>query len=99
VHEIHYHPKIPKEAREFLAYYEGISERLGDKFWAELTSAIDNAGKHPERHHYNQLGNGLRRSNLKNFPVHFLFRIYQKQIRITTLRHNKCKPITAIRRQ
>ena len=36
-----YHPKVPREARALLHHYESISPRLGDLFWDELLSAID----------------------------------------------------------
>jgi hypothetical protein len=86
VHDIVYHFKVPAEAREFLDYYENVSQELGDKFWKELSFAIANAGEYPTRHHFDQLGAGLRRCNLKNFPIHFLFRIFPNHIRITTVR-------------
>jgi hypothetical protein len=94
-----YHPKVPSEAREFLGYYEGVSRELGDKFWTELSLAIAKAGKHPKRHHFDQLGAGLRRSNLKSFPVHFLFRVFPYHVRITTVRHDRCRPSDGIRRR
>jgi len=94
-----YHPRVPAEARKFVTYYEGVSQELGDKFWTELSLAIAKACKYPSRHHFDQLGAGLRRSNLKNFPVHFLFRIFADHIRITTVRHDRCRPSHGIRRR
>lgn len=49
-----YHPKVPREARAFLAHYDAISTELGDSFWEELNEAIEYARKHPERHHFDR---------------------------------------------
>jgi hypothetical protein len=68
-----YHPKVPAEVRGFLEHYESISGDLGDSFWVELAEAIEYARNFPERHHFDRTGR--RRSNLKRFPIHFLFRV------------------------
>ena len=46
---IRYHPKVPAEVREILAYYEGISAALADEFWSELGEALRYAQEHPKR--------------------------------------------------
>lgn len=85
-----YHPKVPREARALLHHYESISPRLGDLFWDELLSAIDQIRLHPTMHHFDQTG--LRRSNLRRFPVHILFRILQDQIRVIVICHDRRDP-------
>ena len=85
-----YHPKVPAEVRAFLDHYDAISPDLGDSFWQELIEAIDSARDHPERHHFDRTGR--RRSNLKRFPIHFLFRILPGKIRVTAVRHDKQDP-------
>ncbi len=85
-----YHPKVPAEVRLFLDHYDSISTDLGDSFWHELTEAISYAKEYPERHHFDHTGR--RRSNLKRFPIHFLFRILSGVIRITTVRHDRQDP-------
>ena len=76
-----YHPKVPAEVRSFLDRYDVISTDLGGSFWHELTEAISYAREYPERHHFDHTGR--RRSNLKRFPIHLLFRILPGVIRIT----------------
>ena len=39
--EVQFHRKVPSEVREFIKYYESISESLADGFWTELTEAIE----------------------------------------------------------
>lgn len=85
-----FHPKTPAEARALLHHYESISPKLGDAFWAELLTALDRAKEEPDSHHFDSTG--LRRSNLKRFPVHFLFRVKSDRIRITVIRHNRRNP-------
>lgn len=92
-----YHPKVPAEVRDFLEHYDGISANLGDSFWTELTEAIEYAREFPERHHFDRTGR--RRSNLKRFPIHFLFRVFPGIIRITAVRHHRQDPGYGARRQ
>ncbi len=78
-------------------FYERISNALGDAFWSELLEAIQLACEHPERHHFDQ--SGLRRCNLKRFPVHFLFRESATHIRIVVIRHHRRHPGYGSRRK
>jgi plasmid stabilization system protein ParE len=94
--EVEYHPKVPAEVQAFLEYYEAISPKLGDAFWLELSEAIERARDYPERHHFDRTGR--RRSNLKRFPVHFLFRILPHSIRITAVRHERQAPGYGVKR-
>ncbi len=95
--KIVYHPKVPAEVCDFLEHYDSISGDLGDSFWLELNEAIEYAGEFPERHHFDRTGR--RRSNLKRFPIHFLFRVFPDIIRITAVRHNRQDPSYGARRQ
>ena len=81
--EILYHSAVQVENRGILDYYGGISERLADDFWVELTYAFDYARRFPERHHFDS--SGRRRSNLNRFPYHFLFRTSNSQIKVTVV--------------
>ena len=95
--EILYQSAIQGEIREILDHYEAISGRVGDDFWVELTEAFDCAPRLPERHHFDS--SGRRRSNLKRFPYHFLFRTSDAQIKVTVVRHNSRQPTYGIRRK
>lgn len=92
-----YHPRVPAEVRGFLEHYDSISDDLGDSFWFELNEAIEYAREFPARHHFDRTGR--RRSNLKRFPVHLLFRILPGIIRITAVRHDRQDPGYGERRQ
>lgn len=92
-----YHPEVPGEVRRIIADYEKISSKLADGFWDELTEAIAYATEFPERHHFD--ASGRRRSNLRRFPYHFLFRVFDDRIRITVVRHHSRTPQFGSRRQ
>lgn len=68
--------------------------RLADAFWVELTEAFDCARRFPERQHSDS--SGRRRSNLKTFPYHFLFRTSDAQIKVTVVRNSR-QPTYSIR--
>ena len=88
--EVVYHPRVPSEVREAIAYYDEISPKLADEFWEELAEAIEYARNFPAHHHFDPTG--MRRSNLKRFPYHFLFRVFPEFIRVTVVRHNRRHP-------
>jgi plasmid stabilization system protein ParE len=92
-----YHPRVPSEIREINGYYDQIDPALANEFWEELLGAIEYARAHPERHHFDP--SGYRRSNLKRFPHHFLFKVYPNQIRIIVVRHNRRNPSYGTRRR
>lgn len=84
---IEFHPSVPAEVLEIIAYYEDISPRLGNEFRSELEQSLNHAREYPERHHFDP--SGRRRGNLGKFPYHFLFRVFEKCIRVTVVRHNR----------
>jgi plasmid stabilization system protein ParE len=95
--EVVYHPLVPSEVRAASAYYDDISPKLADEFWSELIIAISFARQFPEVHHFDP--SGYRRSNLKRFPYHFLFKVYTDHIRIIVVRHNHRDPRFGSRRR
>lgn len=85
-----YHPSVQRDVNGILKYYDGISVKLADGFWEELTTRIEDAAKNPSRFHLIDLD--LRRANLKRFPYHFLFRLLPGKIRVIAVRHNRRHP-------
>ncbi|PAW77170.1 MAG: hypothetical protein B9S33_20395 [Pedosphaera sp. Tous-C6FEB] len=93
---VSFHPAVQRDVSAILRYYDGVSSRLGDDFWAELTTCIERAAQHPERCH--PVDAVRRRVNLPRFPYHFLFRIKPDGIRIMAVRHHKQHPRTGLLR-
>jgi plasmid stabilization system protein ParE len=87
---VDYHPQTPDDANRLLKHYNSVSSDLGNSFWDELLQAIEQARESPEQHHFD--ATGLRRGNLKRFPVHFLFRVKEDSIRVVAIRHNRQEP-------
>ena len=96
--EIRFHPAAISDARRIYQYYSDVSHELGDEFWEELEHFIESARLFPKRNHFDRLGKDLRRSNLKRFPINFLYRILEGHIRVTTVRHDKGKPNYGLKR-
>ncbi|HUS35820.1 MAG TPA: type II toxin-antitoxin system RelE/ParE family toxin [Verrucomicrobiae bacterium] len=92
-----FHPLVQKDINAILRYYDGISTKLGDRFFAELTAAFDAALSNPQRGHPAELG--LRSVNLDSFPFHFLYRILADRIRVTIVRHHKRHPRVGVHRR
>lgn len=88
--QIGYHPRVPREIGEIVGYYAGISDRLADDFWSELTAAFEHAREQPKHHHFD--ASGRQRGNLTRFPYHFLFGFTANQVKIMVVRHNSRSP-------
>ena len=92
-----YHPAVQRDVSKILRYYDGVNARLGDEFWEELNSFINQAASHPTRFHFE--ARDRRRVNLRRFPYHFLFREIPDGIRITVVRHHKQHPDRGLERR
>ena len=92
-----FHPRASRDAQKIEKDYTRISEELGNRFWKELSEAIDEVFAHPSRQHFDL--SGYRRRNLKKFPFHILFEERLDSIRIMVIRHDNRKPSYGIRRR
>ena len=91
-----YHPAVQRDVSRILRHYDSINGQLGDKFWEELNSFIQQAVANPQHFHFQ--ARDRRRVNLRRFPYHFLFREVPGGIRITVIRHHKQHPEHGIKR-
>ena len=87
---IEYHPAVEHDVAEALRFYDGVSQRLGDEFKAELRRMTALATAQPGRFHF--VKRGFRRANLKRFPYHFIYRELPDGIRVTLVRHHRREP-------
>ena len=92
-----FHPAAARDAREIVAKYAAVSDKLADEFWDELDASIEAIAEFPERHHYDPCG--LRRFNLKRFPFHVLFEQHMDLIRVMVVRHHHRNPSYGLRRR
>lgn len=92
-----FHPLVQKDINSILRRYDSISSKLGDRFFAELTAALDSVLRNPERGHLFEAD--IRRVNLPSFPYHFLYRLISGRIRVTIVKHHKRHPRLGIHRQ
>lgn len=82
-----YHPAVQRDVNRILRYYDRISPRLGDAFWAELLTTIQVAAGSPGRFH--PVEQGRHQANLKRFPYHLLYRVMAQGIRVLVVRHHE----------
>lgn len=92
-----YHPAVQRDVSRILRHYDDINDQLGDDFWAELNSFIQQAVDHPRRFHFE--GQIRRRVNLRRFPYHFLCCEIPGGIRITVVRHHRQNPEHGLQRR
>jgi plasmid stabilization system protein ParE len=91
-----YHPAVQGDVSRILRHYDNINHRLGDEFWEELNSFIQQAIAKPQHFHFQT--RGRRPVNLRRFPYHFLFREISGGIRITVARHHRQHPEQGLKR-
>lgn len=92
-----YHPAVQRDVSSILSHSDGINDRLGDEFWEELNSFINQASANSQRFHFEE--RDRRRVNLRRFPYHFPFREISGGIRITVVRHHKQHPERGLERR
>jgi hypothetical protein len=92
-----FHPLVQKDINAILRRYDAISRKLGDRFFADLTAALDRVLENPLRGH--PAGEDVLRFNLASFPFHFLYRIKPDRIRVTIVKHHKRDPRLGLSRR
>lgn len=92
-----YHPAVQGDVNRILRRYDKVSSRLGDEFWEELRNHVKAAAENPLRFH--PFIPDLRRTNLKRFPYHFLYRILSDRIRVIAVRHHRQNPQFGLERR
>lgn len=95
--KVQYHPVVEQDIAEALKYYDEASPILGDEFKKELQYFINQAAANPGRFH--PVGSRFRRTNLRCFPYHFLYREIPEGIRITLVRHHRRHPDYGVERE
>jgi len=95
--EINLHPRVRKDIREILKFYDERSDTAGDRFLNEFESALARIKEMPSR--FNPLDEKRKRCDLKDFPYHIVFEIERALILITVVRHHKRHPSFGLRRK
>ena len=94
--EARFHRRVQGDLDEILRKYHGVSQQLGEDFFAEFQIGIKKAVANPRYFHFDR--SGLRRCNLDRFPYHFLYDLRGEYIRIWVLRHNRRNPEFGLKR-
>jgi plasmid stabilization system protein ParE len=85
-----FHPHAEKELEDVENYYDGISEDLGDRFRAEIESALSRIIKLPNA--WQPLTKTVRRRRLIDFPYGIVYRVKTDEIRILAVMHLHREP-------
>ena len=85
------HPKVYSDIDSIMNYYEQVATpELADEFYSELRHSMAEAARTPER--FSIRKQDIRRSNVRRFPYHFLFRVVGNAVRILVIRHHSRHP-------
>lgn len=96
--QVVFHPLVAGDVRRALSRYdEAGGKELGDAFYAELMSRIQQAIANPRRFHF--ADGDIRRANLRRFPYHILYREVLSGIRVLVVKHNRQNPTFGMRRK
>jgi toxin ParE1/3/4 len=79
-----------RESVAVFDYYEAIEKRYAREFKEELAAAVEFIRERPERLPVRQ--NGFRRVNLRKYPYHLPYTVYQGAVWIMAVAHNKRRP-------
>ena len=85
-----YHEKVQSDVNAIIRYYDAISDSLGDDFWQELMSLINNIREHPTRFHFEKPP--LRRANLETFPHCIGYKVFSDHVKIMVVKHKSRSP-------
>ncbi|MCB1099631.1 MAG: type II toxin-antitoxin system RelE/ParE family toxin [Verrucomicrobiae bacterium] len=84
------HSEAIAELREAIRYYEEKSPGLGRRFLDEVNEFVLRIVEHPTRH--SERVAGVRRANLKRFPLHIHYLLDADTIAIVAIAHDKRRP-------
>lgn len=85
-----FHPHAEKELEDVENYYDGISEDLGDRFRAQIESALSRIIQFPNA--WQPLTKTVRRRRLIDFPYGIVYRVKTDEIRILAVMHLHREP-------
>lgn len=87
---VHFHPDAEREIEDALAWYDGMSQRLGDEFLKELEQSLDRIRNFPEA--WAIFSTNTRRCRLQKFPYGIVYRLVPDDIQVIAVMHLHRKP-------
>ena len=83
--QISFHPQAEQELEEAIAWYDGLSRRLGNEFLGEVEKALDRIVAFPEA--WASLSPNTRRCRLNKFPYGVVYRVVPEMIQVIAIMH------------
>lgn len=98
-----YHPEFPQDIKKFEAQYRQISARVGLRFRAEVSRAIEHIKASPSSagHFLNtssRIAKEVRRRNLRSFPFFILYGISQDTLVFRSVIPSASDPLTWLKK-
>lgn len=78
------------ELFEAAAYYEIQSQKLGENFLEIIETAVTEIVASPKT--WPEIGNGIHRRLIRRFPYSILYGIYDNEVVVGAIMHQKQKP-------
>jgi plasmid stabilization system protein ParE len=92
------HPRVQRDLRAALAYYEEEGGAgLADRFFEEAEATVEAVRRNPQGCHF--IAEGLRRASFQSFPYHFVYEEDPVRVRVLVLGHDKRHPDYGLRRR
>jgi plasmid stabilization system protein ParE len=91
------HPRVRRDVRGILDWYDARSDQAGDRFHAELMDALDSVKKFSGGHPF--IGPLHRRYTFKHFPYHLVFDVVVNVVQVLALLHHKRHPHFGLKRK
>lgn len=96
--KLKFHPSAQRDVKEIRDYYDRQSDRAGDRFFTELSEALQNIRLRPSHFHF--IGGGRRRCNLSTFPFHVIYHMMDDDtVGVLIVRHHRRHPDYGLRRR
>jgi toxin ParE1/3/4 len=97
--KLRFHPAVQRDLNDVLDYYAERSETVADRFWKELHDRLAEIERNPRRFGFIDLGRGLRRARLRNFPHLIIFYLSGDTVKVTCVKHERRHPLRGLGRR
>ncbi|MCF7675148.1 MAG: type II toxin-antitoxin system RelE/ParE family toxin [Akkermansiaceae bacterium] len=97
--KLRFHPAVQSDINEVPDCYAERSETVADRFWKEFHDRLASIEQDPGRSGFLDLGRGLRRARLRDFPHLIIFYQFDNTVKVTCVKHEKRHPLRGLRRR
>ena len=98
---VDFHPLAVRDLLDAQAHYSKISADLSKDFRRILDELVEQAAISPTCFHFLSKRSRFRRADMKRFPYHLVYEVWQDsdQIKVVCVRHDKRHPSFGLNRR